>query len=287
MLCFPSLKRPRLFVSLLISLAALGAASSLSAQSDDYEIGARDLLRLKVFEAPEFDADLRVDERGIASHPIAGDLSVGGRTLTQARLDITEALESRFLQKGRATVSLEVVEFRSRPVRVIGAVNSPGELEFSGSMTLIEALTAAGGLNGKQGNVAYVLRRASNGLSDQVEIQLEELLVRGEIRANLPLFPNDLVNVPETVEVTVYCLGEVNEPGAQVFKSNERITLLAAIASAGGLTDRAARKVVIKRRQADGSEEEIVVDYKKITTGRREDVTLQSGDVVLIKQSFL
>ena len=88
--------------------------------------------------------------------------------------------------------------------------------------------------------MVYILRRADNGLSDQVTVDLDDLLVRGDQRLNIPIFANDLINVPVTVDVTVYCLGEVVKPGALAFKSNERITVLTAIAHAGGLTDRAS-----------------------------------------------
>ncbi len=275
----PSLLAPVAFALLLTSPAR--------AQSTDYLIGPKDVVRVKVFEAPEFDGELRVSDAGEVAHPIAGSVRIGGLTLAAATRAFTDLLESRYLQRGRATVSLEVAEFRARPVRVIGAVHKPGELEYSGAMTLIEALTAAGGVSSKHGGIAHVLRRTDNGLTDQIEVQLDRLLVHGDAGVNLPLFPNDLINVPETIEITVYCLGEVAQPGAQVFKSNERLTLLAAIASAGGVTDRAARKIVIKRRTSDGGEREIVVDYKQITSGRRDDVALERGDVVLVKQSFL
>ena len=56
-----------------------------------------------------------------------------------------------------------------------------------------------------------------------------------------------------TVDITVYCLGEVAKPGALAFKSNEPITVLTAIAHAGGLTDRASKKILVKRlAPADG-----------------------------------
>jgi len=169
---------------------------------------------------------------------------------------------------------------------VIGAVKQPGNLGFSGHWTLLEVLTAAGGLTESHGNVAYILRRADNGLSDQVTIDLDDLLVRGDQRANIPIFANDLVNVPGTVEVTVYCLGQVIKPGALPFKSSERITLLAAIAHAGGLTDRASKKILIKRGgHADGPQE-ITVDFNRILAGKEPDVDLRQGDVIVVKESF-
>ncbi len=100
----------------------------------------------------------------------------------------------------RASVDVQVIEFRSRPISVIGAVKQPGNLGFSGHWTVLEAITAAGGLTENHGNVAYILRRADNGLSDQVTIDLDDLMVRGDQRLNIPIFANDLINVPVTIE---------------------------------------------------------------------------------------
>jgi protein involved in polysaccharide export with SLBB domain len=134
--------------------------------------------------------------------------------------------------------------------------------------------------------VIYVLRRADNGLSDQVAIPVEDLLVRADPRANIPLLANDLINVPAAVEITVYCLGAVARPGAVSFKSTERITLLAAIARAGGLTDRAAKALRVKRADATAGTPEIEADYKRILSGKDADVELRQGDVVVVKESF-
>jgi len=186
----------------------------------------------------------------------------------------------------RASVDVQVVEFRSRPIAVIGAVKQPGNLGFSGRWTLLEALTAAGGLAENHGNVVHVLRRADNGLSDQVTISLDDLMLRGDPKVNIPIFANDLINVPGTVELTVYCLGQVNRPGALEFKSNERISVLAAIAHAGGLTDRASNKIQIKRAAGTSGPRELTVDYKKIIAGKEPDLELRQGDVLVVKESF-
>ena len=182
---------------------------------------------------------------------------------------------------------MEVREARSRPILVVGAVRTPGNLAFPGRWTLIEALAAAGGLSDAHGDALYVLRRAENGLSDQVAIRIEDLFVRGDPRANIPIFANDLINVPVTVEVTVFCLGEVLTPGAIKFKSTERITVLSVIARAGGLTDRASKKMAIKRRKGESLQEQVDVDYKKILAGKEPDLALADGDVLVIKESLL
>ena len=165
-------------------------------------------------------------------------------------------------------------------------MNQPGNLAFSGRWTLLEAITAAGGLAENHGDVIYVMRRADNGLSDQVSIRIRDLLVAADPKVNLPIFANDLINVPATIEVTIYCLGEVANPGALVFKSTERITLLAAIARAGGLTDRAASRILIRRKDQPAGSPELAVDYKRVVAGKQADVELEEGDVVVVKESF-
>jgi protein involved in polysaccharide export with SLBB domain len=112
-------------------------------------------------------------------------------------------------------------------------------------------------------------------------------MVGGDSRLNIPLFASDLVNVPAPVAITVFCLGEVARPGALEFMSTERTTVLAAIARAGGLTDRASSKILIKRRDKAGQEVEIEVNYKRIIGGDEPDLELMPNDVVVVKRSLL
>jgi polysaccharide export outer membrane protein len=265
---------------------SLAAATMAGAQGRDpaYHVGPRDLISVHVDEAASLNGDRRVSESGTVNLPVLGDVPVLGKTSPEIAQLLKKLLEDKYMQ--RASVDVQVIEFRSRPISVIGAVKQPGNLPFSGRWTLLEALTAAGGLTENHSNVAYVLRRADNGLSDQVAIDLDDLLVRGNQNVNIPIFANDLINVPVTVEVTVYCLGEVAKPGALLFKSNERITLLAAIAHAGGLSERASSKILIKRAAHADGPAEITVDYKRIVAGKEADVDLRQGDVIVVKESF-
>ena len=237
-----------------------------------------------MFEEPELNVDVRVNEDGSIRLPLVGSVPAEGLTENELAARLKQILESELLQ--RASVSVEVTEFRSRPISVLGAVRQPGSLNFSGRLTLLEAITAAGGLAENHGESVFVLRRATNGLTDQVSIPIEDLLVRADPDVNIPIFANDLINVPAAVEVTVYCLGEVATPGALSFQSTERITLLAAIARAGGLTDRASKKILIRRQGSGGEPQEVWVSYKQIIAGRTPDPELHQGDVVIVKESF-
>ena len=266
-------------------LLFLGGSAATFSQSVGYRVGPKDLVEVQVFEAAEFNTRARISEEGTLSLPVVGDILVNGLTDDALTRRIREVLEECCIQ--RATVSVQILEFNSRPISVIGAVSRPGSLSFSGNWTLLEALTAAGGLAAAHGDVVHILRRADNGLTDQIEISLQDLLVAGDRTVNIPIYANDLINVPATMEVTIFCLGEVERPGALVFKSTERITLLTAIARAGGLTDRSSRKITIKR-EADGgtAAREIPVDYKDVLSGKSRDIELREGDIVVVKESF-
>ena len=270
---------------LFVFAASTALAVQISSPLSMYRVGPKDLIEIKVFEVPELNVELRVSEEGTIDLPLIGHVDVQGLTEGEITVKLKTLLESKYVQ--RASVAVQVREFRSKPISLIGAVKNPGPLAFSGRWTLLEALTAAGGLAARHGNVIYVLRNASNGLSDQIEIDVNDLMVRGDPRANIPIYANDLINIPAPVPVTIYCLGEVARPAALEFLSTERITVLAAIARAGGLTDRASSKILIKRRDSSGHDVEIEVNYKRIISGDAPDMDLEPNDVVVVKRSFL
>jgi len=270
-----------------LGLPSLLMAASTLAQggvSAGYRIGPKDLIEIKVFEVPELNIERRVSEEGTINLPLIGDVPVQGLTDAELADRLKAMLESRYVQ--RASVAVLIKEFRSKPISVIGAVKQPGNLAFSGRWTLLEALSAAGGLSEDHADKIYVLRRADNGLSDQITVNVDDLMVRGDPDANIPIFANDLINVPARVTVTVFCLGEVARPGAVDFQSTERITLLTAIARAGGLTDRASSKIQVKRRDRGGRDVVSEVNYKRIVAGKEPDFGLRAGDVVIVKESF-
>ena len=274
----------KIAVSLALLLPFLATAGHTQGKDPGYRIGPRDLLAVRVDEDTKLNGERRVGEDGTLNLPLLGDVPVSGKTTAEVSAVLKKLLEEKYMQ--RASVDVQVVEFRSRPIAVIGAVKQPGNLGFSGRWTLLEALTAAGGLAENHGNVVHVLRRADNGLTDQVTINLDDLMLRGDPKVNLPIVSNDLINVPGTVELTIYCLGQVGRPGALEFKSNERISVLSAIAHAGGLTDRASSKILIKRAAGTSGAREITVNYKKIVAGKEPDIELRQGDVLIVEESF-
>jgi polysaccharide biosynthesis/export protein len=259
------------------------AAAAPQAPSD-YQIGPKDLLDIKVFEIPDLNGERRVTDAGMISLPLLGDLPVSGLTTTQISDRLNSMLTAKYVN--RANVSVIVKEFASKPVSIVGSVFHPGSLVVSGYWTLLQAISAAGGLTESAGRKIYILRRSDNGLSDTLEVKVDDLFRASASQWNITLAPGDVVNVPARRTVRVFCLGEVKSPGALEFDSDDRITLLAVIAKAGGLTDRASHSIRIKRRGPDGKDTEQIANFNRIVSGKESDPVLRGDDVVVAKESF-
>jgi polysaccharide export outer membrane protein len=260
------------------------ATAAVAQEMEEYAVGPKDLLEIKVLEIPELNVDRRVTDGGSIDLPLLGDFQVSGLTATQVRDRLEKMLTDKYVN--RANVSVVVREYANKPVSILGAVQKPGSLNISGRWTLLQAISAAGGLSERAGKRIYVLRRSENGLSDTLEIPTDELFQSGAPMWDIPIFPSDIVNIPPRTTVNVICLGEVKNPGTLQFQSDERLTLLAVIAKAGGLSDRASKTIMIRRRRADGNDVEQRVDYKRVLSGKESDPEIFPDDVVVVKESF-
>jgi len=275
--------RKRTVFQALLLMLAVGKAMGQTASSD-YQIGPKDLLEIRVLEIPELNVERRVSDNGSLDLPLLNEMNVGGLTAPEVRDRIEKALTSKYVN--RANVSVVVKEFTNKPVSVLGAVQKPGSLSISGRWTLINAITAAGGLTGVAGKKVLVLRRADNDLSDALEIDTDDLFGGATPFGNIPILPGDVINIPPRKSLMVFCLGEVKSPGALQFESDDRLTLLSVIAKAGGLTDRASKTIHIKSKTADGADVEKTVDFKRIVAGKDPDPPIAPNDVIIVKESF-
>jgi polysaccharide export outer membrane protein len=261
------------------SLLADTSASSTA----DAPIGPRDIIEVKVFQDPNLYTKMTVTDDGRITMPLLGKVDVSGLTPTEVEARIKALLEAKYINK--ADVSVTVLEAGSKPISVIGAVMRPGRIGITGNITLIQAITQAGGLAGGYGRTLYVLRTAANGLTEQIAIDIDDLMVNGNPDLNLPLRANDVINVPIDGSINIYILGEVMHPGSVQFRRSQTPTLLQALAAAGGPTDRASKRVILKR-VVGGAEKTFRYDFKKIIDGRQNDVVLLDGDRIVFAESF-
>ncbi|HET8775848.1 MAG TPA: polysaccharide biosynthesis/export family protein [Thermoanaerobaculia bacterium] len=271
-------------LTVLIMIAAGAVAQELPILSADAPVGPRDAVEIKVIEDPTISGRTTVNDDGSITLNVVGKVQVAGLTSTQIEAKLRALLEADKLTK--ATVAVQVVEFASKPISVVGAVVRPGRIGASGgSTTLIQAITQAGGLTAGHGRELYVLRTGRNGLSEQVAIDIEQLMVQGRPELNIPLAPNDLVNVPLDTPLSIYVMGEVMRPGKVDFRSSQTPTLLQTIAAAGGPTDRASKRVVVKR-MVNGKEQTIKINYRDILSGKRNDEILRDNDTVYLQEAI-
>lgn len=269
----------------LIVLVALGLAAAATAQDvvngSDVRIGPRDVVDVKVVQDDKLNVTATVSDEGAITMPTVGKIVISGMTQRQAEQRIQQVLEARVLNK--ADVSVQITQFGNKPISVVGAVTKPGNVGGS-NMTLIQAITEAGGLAPGYGKMLYVIRTGANGLTEQIPIDIDDLMVTGNPDLNLPLAPNDVINVPVEVPLTVYVMGEVTHPGKIELRRTQNPSLLQAIAAAGGPTDRAGRTARISRNEG-GKSKTLSANWKRIAEGDGKDVPLQDGDTIYIKES--
>jgi polysaccharide export outer membrane protein len=248
----------------------------------DAPIGPRDVIEIKVFQDPNLYTKMTVMDDGRITMPLIGKVDVSGLTPGEVENRIRGLLD-KYINK--PDVSVTVLEAGSKPISVIGAVTRPGRIGITGNINLIQAITQAGGLASGYGRTLYVLRTAANGLTEQIAIDIDDLMVNGNPDLNLPLRANDVINVPIDASINIYVLGEVMHPGSVQFRRSQSPTLLQVLAAAGGPTDRASKKVILKR-VVGGAEKTFRYDFKKIIDGRQNDVVLLDGDRIVFAESF-
>jgi polysaccharide export outer membrane protein len=274
----------RLLLPILV-LVALGSPVPLVAQqSGEYRLGPRDVLQVNVLELPEINGERRIGEDGMLDLPVLGGVKVAGLTANEIEDRLVALLTAKYVN--RASVSVVIKEYSSKPIWIGGAVAHPGPLNVSGRWDLQQAILAAGGLT-NAGPKISVLRRGESGLTDRLDIRTDDIFVNLSPSWNIPIFPSDIVTVSVAKPMRISCLGEFKSPGIVEFPGDERVTLLTLIARTGGLTDNAARgKIRVKRRNPDGTFKEMFFNYSRIVAGKDADPELETGDVVVVKESL-
>ncbi|MGC2330321.1 MAG: polysaccharide biosynthesis/export family protein, partial [Candidatus Acidiferrales bacterium] len=222
-------------------------AALASAQPVDATIGSGDLLHIDVFDIPELSRDVRVSDTGDISYPlIPGKITVAGLTPFQ----LESKLEGLLLANGLVThpqVSVFVKEQTSKPVTIVGAVAHPMVYQVLRPTTLLEVLTAAGGVSDDAGNVVIVTRPERPDITKEepasattnpepkeqkITIPLQSLLESGDSVFNIQIYGGDTVTVPPAGIIYVLGMG-VAAPGEYVMQNRgEQVTVLKALALA-------------------------------------------------------
>jgi len=197
-----------------------------------YVLGTGDKLSVWALGAEELsDKAVTVGDDGYVDLPLVGRLQAGGLTPDQLRSTISTALLP-YVKRPRVTVS--VVEVKSQPVSVMGAVNRPGVYQVQGKKTLAEVLSLAEGARQDAGNTIRISRRPdqprlklSNSAlqpdgASMAEVRVKDLL-DGRLE-NVLVAPHDVITVSKSP--IVYVIGEVRKPGGFAVGERDSLTVL-------------------------------------------------------------
>lgn len=164
----------------------------------DYLIGPGDNLSIVVWRNPEVSQGVPVRPDGKITTPLVEDLQASGKTSTELARDIEKAL-SKFIQQPVVTVIVTgFVGVYSEQIRVIGQAARPQALPYRRDMSLLDVMIAVGGITDfAAGNRAIVLRNV-DGKQQKLTVRLNDLIRDGDISANMPMRPGDVLVVPES-----------------------------------------------------------------------------------------
>lgn len=164
----------------------------------DYLIGPGDNVNITVWRNPEVSQTVPVRPDGKITTPLVEDLPASGRTATELARDIEAAL-SKFIQQPVVTVIVTgFVGPYTEQIRVIGQAAKPQALPYREDMSLMDVLIAVGGVTEfASGNKATIVRKI-DGKQQKFGVRLDDLIKDGDISANTPMRPGDVLIIPES-----------------------------------------------------------------------------------------
>ncbi len=283
-----------LIAAWLCALVAAQTQDLKGTRAPSYILGPNDQITVDVVELPEFyGKTYRLDADGSVSLPLVGRVQAAGLTLSQFEADLRSRLTTQVKTPHLVT---SVVETRSQPVSVMGAVNTPGTQQLMGNRTLFDVLALAGGVKPDAGDIIKVTRRADEGRLDlpgaaqdpatgrmTAEVNLRDVVDLKNPAVNIPVRPYDEISV--TPAQLLYVVGNVKKPGAIALTRSHSISTLEALSMAEGLAPNAAAKSAKILRKGPGGgpiRERLPVNLKNILSGKDEDLQLQPNDILYV-----
>ncbi len=230
------------------------------------------MLRISVYQSPDLTLETRVSENGTISYPLLGTVTLGGLSVAQAELSLADGLrKGNYLRQPQVSVLL--LQVRGNQASVLGMVNRPGRfpIEVSG-MRLSELLATAGGV-APGGSDIVTHSGIRDGKLVYHSIDIGALLTRGGSEQDPVMLNGDTLYVERMPLAYIY--GEVQRPGS--FRLERGMTLMQALASGGGVSQRGTAKGIKVHRRNGATVQEL---EPALTD------TLREGDVVYVRESL-
>ncbi len=248
------------------------------AGSSSLRLGAGDLIEIGVYNVPELTTKTRVSSKGEIYLPLIDYVRVAGLTAEEAEGLIQKRLSDGGFVKN-PHVSLFVNQYASQGASVLGEVAKPGVYPIPGQQRLFDVISAAGGFTDKAGRSITVSHR------DQPDKPITLPLSRNVAdnpESDIAILPGDTIIVRKAD--LVYVVGDVGRPSGFLMDSGH-VTVLQAIALAGGTTRTANLGGARIIHRGSGGLSEIPVELKKILRAKAPDVTMQADDILFVPTS--
>jgi polysaccharide biosynthesis/export protein len=260
-----------------------------------YVIGPEDVIRITVLGQSEYKIteEKTVSKSGrILLSIMSEEFEIGGLTVSDAADRLEAVLAADYLRDPR--VIIEITEYNSQKVLIIGEVRNPGELTLqSASLSLKDLLIQSGGPVGTMDKTVVVVSGDNSNDESLSVLSLDELLL-SNTHDNLHVQSGDIIyvlgrdkNLPvPDIENTVYVFGQVGKPGIIPFTRN--MTVLRAIINAGNFTSAASPARTSVKRQTGKKIETINVNLDRVMSGgdKSQDIDVQPGDVIYVPRAI-
>src|SRR5262245_55596871 len=248
----------------------VAAGVTSQAMPSGYRIGPADALLITVTDEAGLTGKFVVDSDGMFSYPYLNRVRASGMTASELQQHLTTLLRGGYLKNPQ--VRVEVDTFRSQSVMVIGEVRQPGKIPMTGpSMTLLEALVAAGSATVQASNEIIVRHKSVDGKEgEDIRVNRKELELG---RNDIQLRDGDIINVPSAQHF--YLEGYVRTPGQYILDPG--MTVRQAIALAGGLNERGSDRDIKATRLVKGKMTEVPLKL---------DDKVLPNDTIHVRQRF-
>jgi polysaccharide biosynthesis/export protein len=247
--------------------------------SPDVILGGGDLITVSVAGAPEYHYEVRVSSEGNASLPMLGSIKVAGLSTVLAEGVVAQRLQEKgFFNDPQ--VSIFVKEHATTGISVLGEVQKPGIYPLPGKRTLLDAISAGGGVTPKAGKTVTITHRDEMDHPETIPLSRDN----GQTMTNMVVQPGDTIVVSKAG--MVYVVGDVKEPTG-IILDNPRLTVLQAIAMAHGTNPTASLKsATLIHKATSSTPQQVPIPLDTILAAKSPDLELQADDIVFVPNSL-
>jgi polysaccharide export outer membrane protein len=275
-------KESRQILSDMASISNRIDPSFLRPPTEPFQLGPGDVIEIEILGRTGSRSQTFLGPDGRIYYDLVSGLDLWGLTPAEARTALEQDL-GKFYHQPR--VALSVKEVQSRRVWVVGRLNKTGVFPLAAPMTVIEAISLAGGLftsrfTGSTEELADLEHSFLIRKGELVPINFQRLLRQGDTTQNVYLKPDDFIYLPSALSKEIYVIGAVRAPRPLGY--TDFMTLTTAIAKSLGPTPEAHLLQVVIVRGSLSEPKIALVNYRAIMTGQVPDIQLQPRDIVYV-----